>query len=259
MFSRKSLMKETILPAGRKTFFILILFGLHLLSAQGINEFIANGLEVNDISKKLPSLDTLVVMAKERSPFLKVTLNEQQYRNGVVSFEQRAWLEYINLEAGYNYGIFDNLSNSQIAGDPQSQLLFSTEQSRYQVGVSLRLPLSAIINRRAKILSAKGEAEKARYETEVAEMELEQRVTILYNDVLKVHRMFFLANAIVDSFRVQSIRAEKDFANGVISVTEYTRLQQMMNQASMNYELQRADFVAAVMALENITGADFDI
>lgn len=259
MFSRKSLMKETILPAGRKTFFILILFGLHLLSAQGINEFITNGLEVNDISKKLPPLDTLVVMAKERSPFLKVTLNEQQYRNGVVSFEQRAWLEYINLEAGYNYGIFDNLSNSQIAGDPQSQLLFSTEQSRYQVGVSVRLPISAIINRRAKILSAKGEAEKARYETEVAEMELEQRVTILYNDVLKIHRMFFLANAIVDSFRVQSIRAEKDFANGVISVTEYTRLQQMMNQASMNYELQRADFVAAVMALENITGADFDI
>ena len=243
----------------RRTLPYIVLLMLRMAMAQDINDFIANGLEVNDISKKLPPLDSLVVMAKEHSPFLKVTLNEQQYRDGVVSFEQRAWLQYINLEAGYNYGIFDNLSNSQIAGDPQSQALFSTEQSRYQLGVSVRLPLSAIINRRAKILSAKGEAEKARYETEVAEMELEQQVTILYNDLLKVHRMFFLANAIVDTFRVQSLRAEKDFANGVISVTEYTRLQQMMNQASMNYELQRSDFVAAVMALENITGADFDI
>ncbi|MEP3385174.1 MAG: TolC family protein, partial [Flavobacteriaceae bacterium] len=170
-----------------------------------------------------------------------------------------AWLEYINLEAGYNYGIFDNLSNSQLAGDPGSLALFSTEQSRYNVGVSLRLPLSAIINRRARIKSAKGEAEKARFETRVAEVELEQKVVELYNDLLKTHRLFFISGSIVDNFRVQSIRAEKDFGNGIINVTEYTRLQQMMNQATMNYELQRSEFISSVMALESIIGADLNI
>ncbi|MEL6485171.1 MAG: TolC family protein, partial [Bacteroidota bacterium] len=147
---------------------LLIFFFAQVASAQSITAFIEKGLEENDISKKLPPLDTLIQMAKDFSPFIKVTVSEQQYRDGVVSAEQRAWLEYINLEAGYNYGIFDNLSNQQIAGDPQSQTLFSTEQSRYNVGVSIRLPLSAIINRRARILSAKGEAEKARFETQVA-------------------------------------------------------------------------------------------
>mgnify|MGYP001796679719 FL=1 len=183
----------------------------------------------------------------------------RQYRDGVVSAEQRAWLEYINLEAGYNYGIFDNLSNQQIAGDPQSQTLFSTEQSRYNVGVSIRLPLSAIINRRARILSAKGEAEKARFETRVAEVELEQKVQYLYNTVLKNHRMYYVSNSIVDSYRVQSLRAEKDFSTGIINVTEYTRLQQMLNQATMNFELHRSEFIASVMALENIIGAELDI
>nr|WP_299340724.1 TolC family protein [Allomuricauda sp.] len=238
---------------------LLILLTLQTIKAQSINDFIEKGLRENDISKKLPPLDTLISMAKEYSPFIKVTVSEQQYRDGVVSFEQRAWLEYINLEAGYNYGIFDNLSNSQIAGDPQSQQLFSSEQSRYNVGVSVRLPLSAIINRRARILSAKGEAEKARFETQVAEVELEQKVVELYNNLLKHHRMFFISGSIVDNFRVQSLRAEKDFANGVINVTEYTRLQQMMNQATMNFELQRSEFVSSVMALENITGADLNI
>lgn len=237
----------------------LLFFALQVTSAQSINAFIEKGLRENDISKKLPPLDTLIAMAKDFSPFLKVTVSEQQYRDGVVSAEQRAWLEYINLEAGYNYGIFDNLSNSQIAGDPQSQTLFSTEQSRYNVGVSLRLPLSAIINRRARIKSAKGEAEKARYETQVAEVELEQKVIELYNDLLKRHRLFFISGSIVDNFRVQSIRAEKDFANGVINITEYTRLQQMMNQATMNFELQRSDFISSVMALENIIGTDLNI
>lgn len=244
----------------RKIWGVLLCFGmLQMTNAQSINDFIEKGLEENDISKKLPPLDTLIAMAREYSPFIKVTESEQQYRDGVVSAEQRAWLEYINLEAGYNYGIFDNLSNSQIAGDPQSQTLFSTEQSRYNVGVSLRLPLSAIINRRARILSAKGEAEKARFETQVAEVELEQKVVELYNDLLKHHRMFFISGSIVDNFRVQSIRAEKDFANGVINVTEYTRLQQMMNQATMNFELQRSEFVGSVMALQSIVGADLNI
>ncbi|MEL7268102.1 MAG: TolC family protein [Bacteroidota bacterium] len=238
---------------------LLIFFFAQLVSAQSITAFIEKGLEENDISKKLPPLDTLIQMAKDFSPFIKVTISEQQYRDGVVSAEQRAWLEYINLEAGYNYGIFDNLSNQQIAGDPQSQTLFSTEQSRYNVGVSIRLPLSAIINRRARILSAKGEAEKARFETRVAEVELEQKVQYLYNTVLKNHRMYYVSNSIVDSYRVQSLRAEKDFSSGIINVTEYTRLQQMLNQATMNFELHRSEFIASVMALENIIGAELDI
>ena len=108
-------------------------------------------------------------------------------------------------------------------------------------------------------MSAKGEAEKARFETQVAEMELEQKVAELYNDLIKHHRMFFISGSIVDNFRVQSIRAEKDFANGVINVTEYTRLQQMMNQATMNFELQRSEFVGSVIALQNIVGAELNI
>ncbi|MBS9460952.1 TolC family protein [Flagellimonas sp. HMM57] len=227
--------------------------------SQAINDFIEKGLKENDISKSLPSIDSLIAMAKDYSPFIKVTVSEQEYRDGVVSAEQRAWLEYINLEAGYNYGIFDNLSNQQIAGDPQSQTLFSTEQSRYNVGVSLRMPLSALVNRKARIKSAKGEAKKARFETQVAEVELEQKVVELYNDLLKTHRLFFISGSIVDNFRVQSIRAEKDFASGIINVTEYTRLQQMMNQATMNFELQRSEFISSVMALESVIGADLNI
>ena len=121
------------------------------------------------------------------------------------------------------------------------------------------MPLSAIINRRARILSAKGEAEKARFETRVAEVELEQKVQYLYNTVLKNHRMYYVSNSIVDSYRVQSLRAEKDFSTGIINVTEYTRLQQMLNQATMNFELHRSEFIASVMALENIIGAELDI
>lgn len=239
--------------------FLLLVLVFNVSFGQSINDFIEKSLKENDIAKKLPPVDTLVAMAREYSPFIKVTVSEQQYRDGVVSSEQRAWLEYINLEAGYNYGIFDNLSNAQIAGDPQSQALFSSEQSRYNVGVSLRLPLSAIVNRRARIKSAKGEAEKARFETQVAEVELEQKVVELYNNLLKSHRLFFISGSIVDNFRVQSIRAEKDFANGIINIAEYTRLQQMMNQATMGFELQRSEFISSVMALEGIIGAELNI
>ena len=93
----------------------------------------------------------------------------------------------------------------------------------------------------------------------MAELELEQKVVELYNNLLKSHRLFFISGSIVDNFRVQSIRAEKDFANGVINIAEYTRLQQMMNQATMGFELQRSEFISSVMALEGIIGAELNI
>lgn len=227
--------------------------------AQSINDFVKRGLEANDISKKLPPLDSLIGIAKENSPRLKFFDADYEYWSGNVTLAKRAWLQNINLDAGYAYGIFDNLSNQQIAGDPGSQTLFSTEQSRYTVGVSVKVPLSSIFNRNREIKNARAEADKAQYSKDFAVWELEQLIVQQYSDLIKAHRLFFISNSIVETYKVQSIRAEKDFANGVINVAEYTRLQQMLNQAISSFESQRADFLVAIKALEGTVGIKIEI
>ncbi|MDC6365637.1 TolC family protein [Allomuricauda sp. AC10] len=231
----------------------------NLSHAQSIDDFIKKGLEKNDISKSLPPLDSLIEIAKDNSPRLKFFDADHEYWSGNITLAKRDWLRNINLEAGYGYGIFDNLSNQQIAGDPGSQTLFSTEQSRYTVGVSLKMPLASIFNRNRNIKNAKAEADKSKYNKEYAMWELEQLIVRQYNDLLKAHRLFFISNTIVETYKVQSLRAEKDFTNGIINVAEYTRLQQMLNQAISSYESQRAEFLIALKSLEGTVGIEIPI
>jgi len=234
---------------------IFIAFTSH---AQTINDFVNRGLEENDISQRLPQLDTLITIAKHNSPRLKFFDSDYEYWDGQIDLAKKAWLNNINLDAGYNYGIFDNLSNEQIAGDPGSQTLFSTEQSRYVVGASIKLPLSAVFNRGREIKNAKAEADKSKYQKEFAEWELEQLIVRQYNDLIKAHRLFFISNSIVESYKVQSVRADKDFANGAINVTEYTRLQQMLNQSISSFEAQRSEFLIALKSLEGTVGIEIE-
>tara|TARA_R110000744_G_scaffold116386_1_gene217677 strand:- start:26928 stop:27671 length:744 start_codon:yes stop_codon:yes gene_type:complete len=224
-------------------------------NSQSINDFVNKGLEVNDISKLLPPLDSLVNKAKDNSPRLKFFDADHEYWDGTVELERRAWLNNINLEAGYGYGIFDNLSMQQLAGDVTAgQALFTTEQSRYTVGASIKLPLASVFNRNRKIKNAQAEADKSKYQKEYAIWELEQLIVRQYNDLIKAHRLFFISSSIVETYKVQSIRAEKDFTNGIINVTEYTRLQQMLNQSISSFESQRSEFLIALKSLEGTVG-----
>ena len=238
---------------------LAILLIANLSFAQSINDFVERGLEANDISKRLPPLDSLFTIAKDNSPRLKFFDADYEYWDGQVTLARKSWLRNINLEAAYGYGIFDNLGNQQIAGDPGSQTLFSTEQSRYTLGASIKLPLSSIFNRNREIKNAKAEADKSKFNKDYAIWELEQLIVRQYNDLIRAHRLFFISNSIVETYKVQSIRAEKDFANGVINVTEYTRLQQMLNQAISSFESQRAEFLIALKSLEGTIGIQIDI
>lgn len=234
---------------------LILLVSFQKGTSQSINDFVNRGLEENDISKLLPPLDSLIDKAKLNSPRLKFFDADHEYWDGTVELERRAWLNNINLEAGYGYGIYDNLSSQQLAGDlTAGQALFTTEQSRYTVGASIKLPLSSVFNRNRKIKNAQAEADKSKYQKDYAIWELEQLIVRQYNDLIKAHRLFFISSSIVETYKVQSIRAEKDFANGIINVTEYTRLQQMLNQAISSFESQRSEFLIALKSLEGTVG-----
>ncbi len=243
----------------KKYYLLLFIFFLFNQTgfSQSINDFVNKGLEANDISKSLPVLDSLIFKAKENSPRLKFFDADFDYWDGTVDLEKKAWLNNVNIEAAYGYGIFDNLSNEQLAGGPSANLaLISTEQSRYTVGASIKLPLAAVFNRGRKIKNAEAEAQKSRYQKDYAIWELEQLIVRQYNDLIKAHRLLFISNSVVETYKVQSIRAEKDFANAIINVSEYTRLQQMLNQSISSFESQRSEFLIALKSLEGTVGIE---
>jgi len=216
--------------------------------------------EEYDIKQKLPSLDSLIAIAVQNSANLKFFDSDTKYWREQEALEKSEWLDYFFFESNYGYGVFDNLNNQQLAGDPQaSQTLFTTEQDKYSVGVSLKLPLSALFNRKKNIKSATALADKAAYQHAFRKDELVEIVIRRYHGLLRAYKLFSLSGNIIETYKIQSISAEKDLTNGVIDVLEYTRQQQMLNQSLMVHEEQRSELILSLSLLEKIVGIKLSI
>ena len=239
-----------------KITFVILFFSLLVtreVKAQVSEDFITKSLSENDISKELPPLDTLLAIAEQNSPLLNfynadVIINELK----VIS-EKRDWMEHLSFETDLRYGLFDNLLVTQQMGR-EDLATSTTEQTRYSVGVSLKIPLSKIADRKNRVNIAKSEKVKAMYQHEVAVRELRELVIVQYNNILKAHRLMVVNNANVSSFSVQVIRAEKDFTNGQINIAELARLREMLARGIENFESTKSDFQLAFLLLQETVG-----
>lgn len=239
------------------TVFLLLIQGG---KAQEIEYFIDKSLEDIDFSKHIPSLDSLKTMAWEHSPLLKYHDADIEYFKVNESLERRKWLDYIYADANYNYGMFNYLNSEHLAGLPAAnQNLINTEASRYTVGMTIKVPISAIFNRKKSVQAETALYERAKFDKEVARQELERALILTYNELLKAHKLLFISGTMLDTYKVQSMRAETDYKNGLISISEYTRLQQQMNQSFKEFERQKSEFLLAYMYLENTIGAKLEL
>ncbi|MEN1784063.1 MAG: TolC family protein [Bacteroidota bacterium] len=239
---------------------LLLLVSFQWATSQELEEFINITLEKNDITARLPPLDSLIQRAYKRSAELRRNRADQQYFKGLHRLAQTRWIDYFYLEATYSYGVFDNLTAQQLSGTPQaSQTLFSTEQSRYTFGPSVKIPLSAIFNRSNDIKAARSEYKRSVEEAGIYKERLRDEVIRRYSEVIKTHRLLLVYGTTVDTYKVQSLRAEADYLNGIIEVAEYTRLQQMFNEAMVALEAHKSDLALAILLLESITGVQIEV
>lgn len=233
--------------------FLIGLFSAFQVMSQISEDFILKSLNENDISKELPPLDTLLALAEQNSPLLNFYNSDIVINELKVISEKRDWMEHLSFETDLRYGLFDNLIVTEDLGR-EDLATSTTEQTRYSVGVSLKIPLSKIADRKNRVDIAKSEKEKAIYQHEVVVRELRELVIIQYNNILKAHRLMVVNNANVSSFSVQVIRAEKDFTNGLINIAELARLREMLARGIENFESTKSDFQLAYLLMQETVG-----
>lgn len=230
---------------------ILILF-IGQVKAQTYEELVANSMSGKDISMRLPSIAILQAAALEKSPLLKIHDAEIVITQLKVKSIKREWMQSLGFEAGAKYGMFDNLI---VTGDLGLDQIATntTEQTRYNVGVFLKIPLSSIVDRSA-VQQAQAELSKVTYQRESTILELRQLIIVQYNNVVKAYRNMVVQNNAVEIYRVQMFRAEKDFANGQITVADYARLHDMLSRAVLNLENIKVEYITAFQLLQETVG-----
>ncbi len=232
--------------------FAFILIFPVIMKGQTYDELIANTMSGKDITERLPTLATLHAQAEENSPLLKIHDANMVINQLKVNSEKREWMRSLGFEAGAKYGLFDNLIIREDLGLDEVATS-TTEQTRYNFGVYLKIPISSIIDKSGVKLAAV-ERDRVLLEKESTVRELRQLVIIQYGNIAKAYRNMIVLNNSTEVYRVQMVRAEKDFNNGIITVDEFARLNDMLSRTVINLEESKIEFFTALKLMEETVG-----
>lgn len=222
-----------------------------IVSAQNLDTFVTGIVEGNQITDMLLPLNLMQELAVQNSPLLKFYNSDIIISELKIKAEKRNWMTTLGFEASAKYGMFDNLIITEDLNTESTTS--STEQTRYSVGMTLKIPLSTFADR-TNVRQAKAELDKFRYRKENSERELRQLVIVQYNNVLKSDKKVEITNKSNGIFKMQMIGVEKDFVNGKIDITEYSRINSIKMSAELKFEESKLELIAAIQILNEIVG-----
>lgn len=204
----------------------------------------------------IPSLSELTDTAILNSPLLKAQLKELEVIDEEVRVEQKKWMDYLYFEGAANYGIFDNLVMNDFSSeiDATTGVLTRNEQARYYVGVSLKLPLSALSSSSNKIKANKLRREQAEHHTQQIREKVRQIIIEEYFQLKYLEESMNTFNRINQTLEISLLQAEKDLVNGNIEFDEYGILVSTAGKSKNDYLKAKNSFQAQFRKLEILAG-----
>ncbi|MBN2636621.1 MAG: TolC family protein [Prolixibacteraceae bacterium] len=235
--------------------FIFVLLYPAITSAQdsvAIQNFLSE-----DITDQIPPLHVLIDSAIEHNPLvdfrdLQIILNRCKLRA-----EQSYWMRNIGIQADVRYGTFNVFSTNTAEGQTPDLTATQNVQTNYGIGAYIKFPLQDFINRKNQIEMARAEMAQAESMLEQQRREVRQMVITQYNDLVLKQRLLRLRLDYNETSLINLQMAETQFRNGVIPISEYSRLSEMAARSQSDYETVRVEFITAYLILEEIVGYKF--
>lgn len=235
----------------------LLFWGISLTANAQIQE--QDDLLNGDITQLLLPMDALIDSALAHDPYVKYRDLQLTVNKCKLKADQSQWARNLGIQTDVRHGTFDNFSTNTSEGQTPSLFATRSNQTNYGVGAYIKFPIYDILNRKNQIKLAKSELEQAESMAEVQRNEVRQLVIRQYNDLVLKHRLLKIRIKHLETAHVNYIMVEKEFSNGVVNVTEFSRISEITARAESDFETARIDFITAYLVLEEIVGFKFNI
>lgn len=234
----------------------LVLFGQGQGESVSIGEDGVNPL-TDDITKKIPSLEGLIESAILNSHRLKYYDKEISMTEYLLKTTKRDWANYVIMSGAITEGSWTSLTfvEDQLGNEVGS--LGSTNQSRYSVGLSVRLPLISVIDYTNQTKIAKMKIESKMEEKLDEQQTIRAQVINLYNELIIQQNMLKLDIDNIDFSTLTSEMAQRQFQDGKISLADMSRVQDNLARSRYRYVRTKIGFINAYVMLQEITGIKF--
>ncbi|MFT6053249.1 MAG: outer membrane protein TolC [Roseivirga sp.] len=208
----------------------------------------------NDLAiDKIKPLDTLIQLAINKAPLIKRLGMGQLQMEQEMIMTKKEWMQYVALTAGYNYGT--GVISDQLTTSTDNQATFITRQNAiYGIGISLRLPLSAISVRKNKIKVNELAIEEIEYQKDDLKKMITEEVIIRYKELSLTLKTMKLQNDKVETNATALEIAENYFKAGSMDIDEYRTIVDITTTAKINLEKVKSEVWYNLKSLEQLVG-----
>lgn len=213
----------------------------------------------DDIGSILPSLASLMDSAITNNPYVQFRDLQIIVNNCKLKSNQIEWMRNIGFSADIRYGNFYNYSQNSVGGVDPPAIATTRAESKWGGAVYFKFPVYELVNRKNQLKMAGIEMEQAQKMAEVQRNEVRQLVLRQYNELILKQRLLKIKSKFFETSKISMQLVETEFLNGVIPLTEYTRLSEAALRTEVDYEVSRMDFLTAYLVLEEIVGIDFQL
>lgn len=238
----------------RQFFYILLLFGIfNSITLSGQEKSTFNPI-TDDISQYIPPLSVLMDSAIIMDPKidfrdLQIEINERKSKSA-----RRQWSKNFGLVADFRYGTFDNYSLNDAGALNPSYTYAKREELKFGYGAYLKFPLNDFYDRKNQIMIAQAETSQAESMLKLERNEKRQIILKQYNDLVLSQKILKIKAKSYETAKINLQMAEKEFLDGIIPVSEFARLSDIVSRSEIDFETIRMDFLTNYMMLEEITG-----
>ena len=200
----------------------------------------------------LPPLAVLFENAKA-TPQVMSLQKAQEIAEAEVAKQKRHIFSYINGHASYGYGKTDMWGQGQTGYSIVLKQFQGSEQSYWNVGVSLAVPLEDILDLTASVRRKKLQVDQAIYKKDMAYDQLKLQIATLFTKI--TNNLISLKTASENAAMYQGAGALnlEDFHNGNMSIEAFAKTKDWENGAVSSYQSLQTSIITDILTLEILT------
>ena len=247
----------------RKTriiFLTLVLVGTASLShAQYNNSGISAGFfdssenaTINFSTFHLPPLAVLFENAKQNPQILSLA-KAQEIAQAEVAKQKRHIFSYVHGHASYSYGKTDMWGQGSTSYNLVLQQFQGSEQSYWNVGVNLNVPLEDILDLGAAVKRKKLAVDQARIQKDLAFDRLKQEITTLYIKITNNLVALKTSSEAAAIYQGAGALNQEDFHQGNMTIEAFAQTKMREIGVVQGYQSLQTEITTDIITLEILT------
>ena len=210
-------------------------------------------MDINFSEFHLPPLAVLFENAKS-TPQVMSLQKAQEIAEAEVAKQKRHIFSYITGHASYSYGVSDMWGQSSSSYYTLQMMQFTgSEQSYWNVGVNLAVPLEDILDLGAAVKRKKLEVDQAIFNKDMQYDQLKLQIAALYAKITTGLIVLKTASENAAIYHGAGALNMEDFHNGNMSIEEFAWTKTREDGAVNSYQTKQAEIITDILTLEIIT------